>query len=156
MRRGEHIFDLRNFTNLAKLCLVLLLIHFSQVYPYAHFHHSHVEADEPADFHHHVVADETHYSHDDHHAHDHGSSRETEKNDGHDHHHEYTLHVDWHLVRPHSNGSQVTVDSSYISSSWSNFSQSITEERFSAPESIPIPDSALTGSTDSRAPPRAA
>ena len=99
---------------LIKLGLIALVIYFSQVYPYLHFHHTH---DGSADSHQVVSlpADaKTHHSHHahDHHGHDHDAAPH-ESGESH-HHHAFDQHVDWYLSRSHSDNLERLLDHDHV------------------------------------------
>lgn len=86
---------LRGFGRLLQLCLVLMVVYFGQVYPYAHVHHSHADSEHSIEFSLHPINIEP-FCVDDYHLHE--MEHSGEENEHHQHH-ESEQNVEWHARR---------------------------------------------------------
>lgn len=147
--RGRHSALYRS----GLVALILLVVYFSQVYPYFHFHHVHAD---------HPITVETDWqvldavAHHAHHGHDHQHdipAAENRDSDDHHHHPEFSQHIDWHLVRSQLNNpladhfvglvtDRIEIDPTPEPNSW--LARII---QFDLPESVPPAD------IESRGPP---
>ena len=99
-----------HLSRILKLGLIALVVYFSQIYPYAHFHHIHADAYSSEEVATHSTHGEPYHSH---HGHDHDYSSH-QSGDSH-HHHELIQHVDWFLVRTQTTNPLSQVEFSYVS-----------------------------------------
>lgn len=134
-------------TRLLRLGLIALMVYFSQVYPYIHFHHAHAESDTPVDINVHPVDVEPYHSHHGHHDSPHPPG------DTHHHHQDFEQHVDWHLIRTHASSVLSHADVSYVSV---QSAVGATETSFRGRCRViskPLPESVPIEGLDSRGPP---
>ena len=138
-----------SFNRLLLLSLIVLVLYFSQVYPYTHCHHVHVDSDDPIERNTHQTDVEPAHVH---HGHDHEDVPHQPGNTHH-HDHEFDKHVDWHVVRTHSNSIQSHFEFAYISIQVDITSTtSVSFWRYRADKTI-LPESASLDGIDSRGPP---
>lgn len=139
---------------LLKIGLVALVVYFSQIYPYTHFHHAHTDSSAQIEQAANQADDDRrhHVHHGHYHDDDHDDSPLNSSTD-HDHHHEFAQHVDWHVVR---------LTLSTVTAHLDFHSYDIVEAEPSAPtsgslfkcgDSKPPAESIPIGSTDPRGPP---
>ena len=136
-------------SQLLRHCLIALVVYFSQIYPYVHFHHAHAESDTPIYFCLHPVEVEPNQSH---HAQSHDDFPH-QSGDTHHHHHEFHQHIDWHLVRTHSNSILSHIEFAYISVQLEMEPTPTSTPRYSIVASTPLPDSVVLDGIDTRGPP---
>ena len=149
------LIDMRNdnsrrvLSSLLKPVIIALVLYFSQIYPYLHFHHAHEQSDtlvevsiRPADvqpavaLHGHDPEDFPHKS---------GHS--------HDHHHEFDQHVDWHVARTYSSRVLSHVDFAFASVQLDLEAARARSVRCHRIDSTPAPESVPLGGIDARGPP---
>lgn len=137
--------NLRIFTTSS---LIALILFFSQVYPYIHFHHSH----EDASFLQSIEVPQTDRKlYHAHHPNEHDEDSH-EDSEGHQHHTDYSLHIDWHLVRTISSSQYIQIDNQFIPVKIEIVSDEQVEV-FKESDDIIIPEQAVSLQVDSRAPP---
>lgn len=90
-----------------RLSLLLVLVYFSQIYPFYHLHHSHNDDIWDITVSSHPVDIEVAHSQDesDHHHQHHDEDRPQPES----HQHTYDKHIDWHLLRTH-HSTRLTID----------------------------------------------
>lgn len=125
--------------NWSKLALVFLLVYFSQVYPYVHFHHSHDDAGFPIEISMHLIDVEADACTDHH-------------EDGH-HHHTIDQGTDWYAVRVGARYTVLTIDLSYTSVGVSSVPNNEPEWPTREYTDVSLPDSVPLDSFFCRGPP---
>lgn len=131
-----------------KLGLFALAIFFSQVYPFVHFHHDHAEAHTSIAAHLFSLEVDPYHAH---HGHNHDSSHEPADNHGHDH--EFSQHVDWHIVRTHSNPILSIFNFVFVSIQANQTSESPSSTKRRHDSTTPLPDSVVLDGIEPRGPP---
>jgi hypothetical protein len=138
-------------SQLLKIGLIALVAYFSQVYPYVHFHHTHGDEVNASEVISHPRDIEPHHSH---HGHDHDDASH-ESSDNH-HHHELTQHVDWFLVRTHTNSSLSHIDLDYVSVQTDQDPTPAPSQSRQRIHSTTLPESVPLDGVDPRGPPTTA